>query len=617
MRFKTLTMTTLSIFLLGLNFSFASDQDSLNEEKKDKKGLEMFLNDSRVYREETTFGGLPFSIETGGFARQADGSAVVRLGGTTVLATVDIGKPQIAAPDFDPLMVSYRTPGFEAFQKQEEIPGKPQVFEEVEENVADQLKRTISLLLSEGWARPMTVTCDVLEGHENRDVAAFLAASAALKLSGVPIREPFGAARVALVDGNYVINPKIEERKKAYLDMLLTGTVRDLVTIEGRANELPETSVLEALAQGQKEFKNLIAAMDRLANKAGMNPATKKYGTEVQAFEDIKKKVSSQVLEELKAVPQEQDWRNRKVLLEGAFENLEQDPAFKGVPEFWLNKAFFAVYAAIVREEISHGKRQDKRKLKESRELRGEAGLFSGDADGSAFVSSGENQALAKVKFEKREAGKPIVDERWLVKIPFDSLTNIEQRRRPGLYTIDGISNLFMEKAFRPVLPLKEEFLYQVQVDSEIMGIDGAADSVALTGISVALRDAGVPLKNLVTGTTVGVLKKGEKFVVLSDMAEDEKRACDMNFTIAGTQNGITALKADIKIPKVRAEIFKKAIEQAREDRRHKLEEMAEIKILEHPKPERHVSFKSEGDRPVPKSSFDKEKVEKHSESKV
>jgi polyribonucleotide nucleotidyltransferase len=532
-------------------------------------------------RTEIEWGGRKLVLETGRLARQSGAAVLAQYGETSVLATVVAEKEIRPGIDFFPLTVNYQEKTFAAgkipggYFKRE---GRPTEKETLTSRLID---RPIRPLFVEGFKNETQVVATVLshDMENDPDIVALVAASAALTLSGLPFLGPIGAARVGLIDGKFVLNPMVDEMAKSDLDLVVAGTGDAVMMVESEAKELSEKQMLEAVMFGHRGFQPVIQAIIKLAEKAARDPwdfqppDKSKYAAKVKATAEAELRrafaitqkqqryqavdtVKERVLKEF--MPADAD-ANEKVLLSDVFKGLEQE---------------------VVRGDIIRtGKRIDGRDLKTVRPIRSEVHVLP-RTHGSALFTRGETQALVVATLGTGE-DEQYIDalegtrkERFLLHYNFPPYSVGETGRMgsPGRREI-GHGKLAW-RAVHPLMPTPEEFPYTVRVVSEITESNGSSSMASVCGSSLALMDAGVPLKRPVAGIAMGLIKEGNSFAVLSDILGDEDHLGDMDFKVAGTEKGVTSLQMDIKITGITEEIMRVALEQAAEGRLHILNEM-------------------------------------------
>ena len=533
----------------------------------------------KIFRKELDWGGTPLVMETGKVARQADGAVMVSLGGTSVLCTAVAAHSPKPGQDFFPLTVNYQEKAFAAgkipggFFKRE---GRPS---ENETLVCRLIDRPIRPLFPSNFKCETQVICTVLahDMENNPDIAAMIGASAALTLSGVPFFGPIAAARIGWIDGEYVLNPTVDQMDSSELDLVMAGTHEGVLMVESEAKELSEEVMLGAVNFGHKSIKPVIDAIIDLAESCAKEPRAlpeePAEKPEIQAvlagFTDqfeaaykIADKTERQAaLAEVRSAAKEKlGDEHDAVLVGGLVKSLEAD----------------VVRGAILKT----GTRIDGRDTKTVRQIVAEAG-FLPRAHGSALFTRGETQAMVVATLGTGQ-DEQIIDalvgesrSNFMLHYNFPPYSVGEAGRvgSPGRREI-GHGKLAW-RAIRPLLPVKDEFPYTIRLVSEITESNGSSSMATVCGGSLALMDAGVPMARPVAGIAMGLIKEGKDFAVLSDILGDEDHLGDMDFKVAGSEAGITSLQMDIKITSITAEIMEIALEQAREGRIHILDEMA------------------------------------------
>ena len=535
-----------------------------------------------IQREELIWAGRKLILETGKMARQADGAVVATYGETTVLATVVSAKEPKAGVDFFPLTVNYqertyaagRIPG--GYFKRE---GRPT---EKETLVCRLIDRPIRPLFVEGYKNDTQVVVTVLSHdlENDPDVVAMVAASAALTLSGVPFMGPVGAARVAYIGGQYKLNPPLQEMEDSSLDLIVAGTADAVLMVESEAKELAEDVMLGAVMFGHKHFQPIIEAIIRLAEKAAKEPRDYQP-SDVSEVEQAVLAIAERELRDAYKLTKKQeryaavDAVKAKVMAE----LLPAEGEAKFDPEK-VKSVFKDVQAKIVRWNIlDDGKRIDGRDVRTVRPILAEVGVLP-RTHGSALFTRGETQALVVTTLGTGEDEQFIDElegtrkETFLLHYNFPPYSVGETGRMgsPGRREI-GHGKLAW-RAIHPMLPAAHEFPYTIRVVSEITESNGSSSMATVCGSSLALMDAGVPLRRPVAGIAMGLILEGERFAVLSDILGDEDHLGDMDFKVAGTEAGITSLQMDIKIAGITEEIMRVALDQAKEGRAHILGEM-------------------------------------------
>jgi polyribonucleotide nucleotidyltransferase len=535
-----------------------------------------------IQREELMWGGRKLTLETGKMARQADGAVVATYGETTVLATVVSEKQPKVGFDFFPLTVNYqertyaagRIPG--GYFKRE---GRPTEKETLTSRLID---RPIRPLFAQGYKNDTQVVVTVLSHdlENDPDIVGIVAASAALTLSGVPFMGPIGAARVGYVNGQYTLNTPIQEEETSTLDLVVAGTTDAVLMVESEAKELPEDVMLGAVMFGHKHFQPVIEAIIRLAEKAAKEPRDYQPA-DLSEVEQAVLKIGEADLRDAykKTVKQERYAAVDAVKAKVMAELLPPDGEPKFEPEK-VKTAFKEAQAKVVRWNIlDTGGRIDGRDLKTVRPIVAEVGVLP-RTHGSALFTRGETQALAVATLGTGEDEQYIdslegtYKETFLLHYNFPPYSVGETGRMgsPGRREI-GHGKLAW-RAIHPILPPAHEFPYTLRVVSEITESNGSSSMATVCGTSLALMDAGVPLRRPVAGIAMGLILEGERFAVLSDILGDEDHLGDMDFKVAGTHEGITSLQMDIKIAGITEEIMRVALAQAKDGRDHILGEM-------------------------------------------
>lgn len=535
-----------------------------------------------ITRETLNWAGKTITLESGKVARQADGAVMVTVGETTVLATAVAAKSIKAGQDFFPLSVHYQEKYYAAgkipggFFKRE---GRPT---ERETLISRLIDRPIRPLFPKEFLNEVQVIATVLsyDQQNESDIAALIGTSAALTISGVPFMGPVGAARVGYVDGQLVLNPTIEEMKKSTLDLIVAGTREGVLMVESEASELSEDKMLEAVMFGWKGFQPMIDTIIAFAEKCAKDPweipapAFDKKGLQAQLRDlvaaDFKTAYSSKVKQERVAKIKEAKAKAVAALAQS------EGPVTAQLIEGLCKE----VEADFVRGSIlDTGNRIDGRDTKTIRPILAEAGVLP-RVHGSALFTRGETQAIVVTTLGTGDDEQMIdglqgtYDETFMLHYNFPPYSVGEAGRMGGAGRREIGHGKLAWRAIHPMLPEKEKFPYTIRVVSEITESNGSSSMATVCGTSLALMDAGVPLTKPVAGIAMGLIKEGEKFAVLSDILGDEDHLGDMDFKVAGTENGITALQMDIKITSITEEIMKIALGQAQQGRLHILGEM-------------------------------------------
>jgi len=536
------------------------------------------------HKVEIEWGGRPLILETGKIARQADAAVLATYGETVVLATVVSAKEPKPGFDFFPLTVNYQEKTYAAgkipggYFKRE---GRPS---EKETLVSRLIDRPIRPLFAEGYKNDTQVVVTVVQHdlENDPDILSIVATSAALTLSGVPFMGPIGGARVGYINGEYVLNPHIDEMQESKLDLVVAGTDAAVLMVESEAKELAEDVMLGAVMFGHRGFQPVIDAIIKLAEVAAKDPRdfTSPDNSDLEA--EMLKIVEGELRDAYKITDKQARYAAVdavKAKVKAAFA-AEGDEAPKWSSEK-VATVFKELQAKIVRWNIlDTGSRIDGRDLKTVRAIVSEVGVLP-RTHGSSLFTRGETQALVVATLGTGE-DEQYVDsltgmykEKFLLHYNFPPYSVGETGRMgsPGRREI-GHGKLAW-RAVRPMLPAAEQFPYTLRVVSEITESNGSSSMATVCGTSLALMDAGVPLQKPVAGIAMGLIKEGERFAVLSDILGDEDHLGDMDFKVAGTTNGITALQMDIKIDGITEEIMNIALGQAKDGRLHILGEMS------------------------------------------
>jgi polyribonucleotide nucleotidyltransferase len=538
-----------------------------------------------IHRVELDWGGRKLVLETGKIARQAHGAVVATYGESKLLATVVASKEPKEGIDFLPLTCNY----FEKFYAAGRIPGgyfkregRPT---ERETLISRLIDRPIRPLFAAGWRCDTQVIVHVLSHdlENDPDILAMVAASAALTLSGVPFMGPIGAARVGFVNNEYVLNPQLDEMQESQLDLVVAGTQDAVLMVESEAKELNEEIMLGAVMFGHRHLQPVIDAIIKLAEKAAKEPRD----LVVVDTAAIEKEMLGLVEKDLRAAYAIPDKMARHKAVDAAKATIMAHFLPEGVENPKYSKqqvasVFKSLEAKIVRWNIlDTSKRIDGRDLNTVRPIDAEVGILP-RAHGSALFTRGETQALVIATLGTGE-DEQFVDalpgtykERFLLHYNFPPFSVGETGRlgAPGRREI-GHGKLAW-RAIRPMLPEHHEFPYTLRVVSEITESNGSSSMATVCGTSLALMDAGVPLKRPTAGIAMGLILEDKRFAVLSDILGDEDHLGDMDFKVAGTDQGITSLQMDIKIAGITEEIMQVALAQAKEGRIHILSEMAQ-----------------------------------------
>ncbi len=548
------------------------------------------IGDITIEKVETKVGNTPVSIETGYIAKQANGAVIVKQGETAVLVAAVISDEAQEDIDFLPLTVEYREKPYSygrlpgGFVKREGKPNEREVL------VSRLIDRPIRPLFPKGFFNDIVIYALTLSADDkyDPDVLAIVGASAALHISEAPFEGPVAGVRVARVDGKFIVNPTYEERDKADLDIVVAGTKEAIVMVEGGANEVPEEVVLDAILFAHEEIKKLCEIQEELRNKVGKE----KIVVEKDPEEDeIKKKIREFAEEKIKEAFQIKDKkeRNKRVneILEETIEALgiEEDKLLKF--KVWFKE----VESQIMREKVLNEHfRIDGRKPDEIRPIWIRINVFPRN-HGSALFTRGQTQAFVSVTLgalgeeqieESIEEGEE--KKRFMLHYNFPAFSTGEAKPPRPLSRREIGHGHLAERAVEPLIPSEEEFPYVIRVVSEILESNGSSSMATVCGASLALFDAGVPIKKHVAGIAMGLLKEEDKYVVLTDILGDEDHLGDMDFKVAGTRDGVTSIQMDIKIKGLTKEILADALKQAHKARMKILDLM--YQVIPEPRPE-------------------------------
>ena len=532
---------------------------------------------------EFEYGNQQVKIETNKVARQATSAVMVSIGNLVVLTTVVAKKEADPAKSFFPLAVFYQ----EKFYATGRIPGgffKREARPTERETLTSRLiDRPIRPMFPDNFKNEVQIFCTVMSSDkkQNPDIAAMIGASAALSISGVPFDGPMGAARVGFIDGEYVLNPSFEELNESYLDMVVAGTDEAVLMVESEAKELNEDLMLGAVLFGHQEMKSVINACNELKGMVGNEPwVVEEDESAVKYYSDVESKYKEQITEAFK-ISNKSD-RNETL---GAIKNqIVEDHA--DIDEFELGKvlnSFKELEKNIVRGNILNNMpRIDGRDLDTVRPVFVETDVLP-SAHGSALFTRGETQAIVVATLgssrdaQRIESIEGESSDNFMLhyNFPAYSVGEIGMPMGPKRREI-GHGNL-AKRAIKAVLPDVEDFGYTMRVVSEITESNGSSSMASVCGTSLSLMDAGVPLTSPVAGIAMGLIKEGDDFAVLTDILGDEDHLGDMDFKVAGTETGITALQMDIKIKGINESIMETALVKAKNARNHILGIMNEV----------------------------------------
>ena len=537
-----------------------------------------------IQNEVLEWGGKKLTIETGRVARQAHGSVIATYGGTSVLATVVADREEKKGLDFFPLTVNYQEKAYAAgkipggFFKRE---GRPS---EKETLVSRLIDRPIRPLFADGFKCETQVIATVIsyDNENDPDIVSLIACSAALTLSGVPFMGPIGAARVGFKDGDFILNPTKEEMETSALDLVVAGTKDAVLMVESEAKELSEEQMLGAVTFGQDNFSQVIDAIISLAEKAAKEPRD----FEKKDISDIENKVSSAIKDDLSEAYKEADKQKRTEKIAEIKKNLiselvSDDDEDEDYNESTISSAFKTIEKNIVRNNIlDTGERIDGRDLETVRPIQSDVSVLP-LTHGSALFTRGETQALVVTTLGTGDDEK-FVDgldetykERFMLHYNFPPYS-VGETGRTGFTGRREIGHGKLAwRALQAVMPEYDDFPYTIRLVSEITESNGSSSMATVCGSSLSMMDAGIPLSKPVAGIAMGLIKEDDRVAVLSDILGDEDHLGDMDFKVAGTNDGITSLQMDIKITGITKDIMETALSQAKNGRIHILKEMA------------------------------------------
>ena len=530
-----------------------------------------------VISREMNWGDQKLKIETGKVAKQATASTIVSYGDTVVMANVVAAKEPKPDLDFFPLTVSYQ----EKFYAAGKIPGgffkregRPTEFETLTSRLID---RPIRPLFPEGFKNETQVILTVLshDGETNPDIVAMIAASSALTLSGVPFMGPIGGCRVGYDGSNYTLNPKIND--DGDLDLVVAGTSDAVLMVESEAKQLSEEIMLGAVKFGHESMQEVIKIIINLAEECANDPWEFSHTINESLLDEIKKTCEDKIAKSYSIV----DKMERQSSLSEIKSSLEDQ--YKENEEYSVNEVmgyFKKIEKNVVRSQILNNQsRIDGRKLDEVRNISSEVSWLP-RTHGSALFTRGETQAIvvATLGFgedeQRIEALQGSYKENFMLHYNFPPYSVGEVGRLGATGRREIGHGKLAWRALKAVLPSKDDFDYTIRLVSDITESNGSSSMATVCGSSLALMDAGVPIKNAVSGIAMGLIKEGDDFAVLSDILGDEDHLGDMDFKVAGTKEGVTSLQMDIKITGITYEIMEKALEQAKGGRDYILNEM-------------------------------------------
>lgn len=530
-------------------------------------------------------GGKQITFETGRIAKQASGAAFVTSGDTVVLATA-VGAPEPKEGiDFFPLTVEYRETAYGGgripggFIKREGRPSEKEIL------TSRQIDRPIRPLFPETYRNETQVVAFVYSADKQNDpdIVAINAASCALALSDIPFQGPIGAVRVGLVDGNFIVNPTYEEREKSVINITVAGTIDGIVMVESGAREATEEQVVNAIEFGHEQIKKICEALIEFAKAAGKPKRTlAEADNHSQYYDELRQGIGEQLTDALNTQKygKTESYASIKQIKDEAKKSLpEGDPAASKR----FGKVFELLRENIFREQVLNDRiRPDRRAFDEIRKIDIEVGILP-RTHGSALFTRGETQALVTATLgtaddaQRLESYEGEQKRRFMLHYNFPPYSVGEVGRMTGTGRREIGHGALAQRAIEAVLPAEKDSPYTLRVVSDITESNGSSSMASVCGASLALMQAGIPLKGSVAGVAMGLVKEGEKYAILTDIAGAEDHYGDMDFKVAGTREGITALQMDIKIMGITPQIMREALEQARRGRLFLLDKMDAI----------------------------------------
>ena len=538
-----------------------------------------------IIKKEIQWGGKKLVLETGRVARQASGAVLATYGETTVLCTVVASKEPREDVDFLPLTVSYQEKTFAAgkipggFFKREAKPSDKETL------ISRLIDRPIRPLFPENYFNETQIICTLLnlDKDTSPDVVAFIGASAALALSGAPVQSTVAAAKVGYIDKKFVLNPSKSKLENSDLDLVVAGTKDGVLMVESEVKELPEKIMLDAVMFAHKEFQDVIKFIETFAKGKKVSEIEYKNENGDKNSKDLFSKIEKKYKNDFVNAYKEKDKAIRSDALLGIRKKITEEFIVEDndeITENLVSSATKKVEKELVRSSIlKSGKRIDGRDTKTVRSIKAEVGILS-RVHGSALFTRGETQALV-VTTLGTSLDEQIIDdlegefkESFMLHYNFPpySVGEANMLRPPGRREI-GHGKLAW-RAIKPLMPIKDKFPYTIRVVSEITESNGSSSMATVCGTSLSLMDAGVPLEKPIAGIAMGLIKEEKDYAILSDILGDEDHLGDMDFKVAGTKDGITALQMDIKITSITKEIMEKALSQALDGRIKILSEM-------------------------------------------
>jgi polyribonucleotide nucleotidyltransferase len=539
-------------------------------------------------RKETSVGEHTVSIEVGKMARQADGAVLVRQGDTVVLVTATADRKEREGVDFLPLTVDYRENTYAAgkipggFFKRE---GRPNEKETLTSRMID---RPIRPLFPKGWRCETQVVALVLSAdlENDPDILAVTGASAALNVSDIPFEDPIAAVRVGLQDQTFLVNPTTSQLETSRLDLVVVGTETEVVMVEAGANEVSEQEMVDAILFGQSHIVKLVQLQKELRSELGTTKRTfAPAGIPSATFAEVESKISEPLWQAMKIRTKIQSYRRIGELEKELLESYPDEAPIRSS----VKASFEEVHKRLARREIlEKGKRFDERGFDQIRPITCDVGALP-RTHGSALFTRGETQALVTTTLGTSEDAQILdwlegeSERRFMLHYNFPpfSVGEVKFLRGPGRREIGH--GALAERALRPMIPSDEQFPYTIRLVSDILESNGSSSMASICGGSLSLMDAGVPMQSAVAGIAMGLVKEGDRYAILSDIAGSEDHYGDMDFKVAGTRKGITALQMDIKVTGLSRKILQEALAQAHRGRMHILDIMEATLALPRP----------------------------------
>ena len=531
-----------------------------------------------IIKKEIQWGGKKLTLETGRIARQADGAVLATYGETVVLCTVVASKEPKEGVDFLPLTVNYQEKTFAAgkipggFFKREARPSDKETL------ISRLIDRPIRPLFPDNYFNETQVVCTLLnlDKETSPDIVAFVGASAALALAGAPVQSTVAAAKVGYIDKKFVLNPSNSQLENSDLELIVAGTKDGVLMVESEVKQLTEKIMLDAVMFAHKEFQDVIKFIETFTKGKKVSQIEYKDGNVDKNLKDLFNKIEKSYKDEFIKAYKEKDKSIRSDALSTIRKKIIDEFILEDNEEITENLVSFAtkkVEKELVRSSIlKTGKRIDGRDTKTVRPIKAEVGILS-RVHGSALFTRGETQALV-VTTLGTSLDEQIIDdlegefkEKFMLHYNFPpySVGEASMLRPPGRREI-GHGKLAW-RAIKPLMPIKDKFPYTIRVVSEITESNGSSSMATVCGTSLSLMDAGVPLEKPIAGIAMGLIKEKKNYAILSDILGDEDHLGDMDFKVAGTKDGITALQMDIKITSITKEIMEKALNQALDGR--------------------------------------------------